>query len=94
MESIKAHLLSLLDEVVQTLELAKKVKANDKKEVNRLLKLASSDNEFIDIDKLTNQVDELTDKIVKEEKEIYAMKKIAYRINKAIEFANGEEVEE
>ena len=94
MESIKAHLLSLLDEVVQTLELAKKVKANDKKEVNRLLKLASSDNEFIDMNKLTNQVDELTDKIVREEKEIYAMKKIAYRINKAIEFANGEEVEE
>ena len=94
MESIKAHLLSLLDEVVQTLELAKKVKANDKKEVNKLLKLASSDNEFIDMDKLTNQVDELTDKIVREEKEIYAMKKIAYRINKAIQFANGVEVEE
>ena len=94
MESIKAHLLTLLDEVTQTLELAKKVKVNDKKEVNRLLKLASSDNEFIDMDKLTNQVDELTDKIVKEEKEIYAMKKIAYRINKAIQFANGEEVEE
>ena len=94
MESIKAHLLTLLDEVTQTLELAKKVKVNDKKEVNRLLKLVSSDNEFIDMDKLTNQVDELTDKIVKEEKEIYAMKKIAYRINKAIEFANGEEVEE
>lgn len=94
MESIKAHLLSLLDEVTQTLELAKKVKANDKKEVNKLLKLASSDNEFIDMDKLTNQVDELTDKIVKEEKEIYAMKKIAYRINKAVQFANGEEVEE
>lgn len=94
MESIKAHLLSLLDEVLQTLELAKKVKANDKKEVNKLLKLASSDNEFIDMDKLTNQVDELTDKIVKEEKEIYALKKIAYRINKAIQFANGEEVEE
>ena len=94
MESIKAHLLSLLDEVVQTLELAKKVKANDKKEVNRLLKLASSDNEFIDMDKLTNQVDELTDKIVREEKEFYRLKKIAYRINKAIEFANSEEVEE
>ena len=93
MESIKAHLLTLLDEVTQTLELAKRVKANDKKEVNKLLKLASSDNEFIDMDKLTNQVDELTDKIVKEEKEIYAMKKIAYRINKAIQFANGEEVE-
>ena len=30
----------------------------------------------------------------KAEKEIYAMKKIAYRINKAIQFANGEEVEE
>lgn len=94
MESIKAHLLSLLDEVVQTLELAKKVKANDKKEVNKLLKLASSDNEFIDMDKLSNEVDMLTDKIAKEEKEIYAMKKIAYRINKAIQFANGEEVEE
>ena len=94
MESIKAHLLTLLDEVTQTLELAKKVKVNDKKEVNRLLKLASSDNEFIDMYKLTTQVDELTDKIIKEEKEIYAMKKIAYRINKAIEFANGEEVEE
>ena len=90
MESIKAHLLTLLDEVTQTLELAKKVKANDKKEVNKLLKLASSDNEFIDMEKLTNQVDELTDKIVREEKEIYAMKKIAYRINKAIQFANGE----
>ena len=94
MESIKAHLLTLLDEVTQTIELVKKVRVNDKKEVNRLLKLASSDNEFIDMDKLTNQVDELTDKIVKEEKEIYAMKKIAYRINKAIQFANGEEVEE
>ena len=94
MESIKAHLLSLLDEVTQTLELAKKVKANDKKEVNKLLKLATSDNEFIDMDKITNQVDVLTDKIVREEKEIYAMKKIAYRINKAIQFANGEEVEE
>ena len=90
MESIKAHLFSLLDEVTQTLELAKKVKANDKKEVNKLLKLASSDNEFIDMDKLANQVDELTDKIVREEKEIYAMNKIAYRINKALQFANGE----
>lgn len=90
MESIKAHLLTLLDEVTQTLELTKKVRANDKKEVNKLLKLASSDNEYVDIDKLTNQVDVLTDKIVREEKEIYAMKKIAYRINKAIEFANGE----
>lgn len=90
MESIKAHLLTLLDEVTQTLELAKKVKLNDKKEVNKLLKLASSDNEFIDMDKLANQVDELTDKIVREEKEIYAMKKIAYRINKALQFANGE----
>lgn len=94
MESIKAHLFSLLDEVTQTLELAKRVKANDKKEVNKLLKLASSDNEFIDMDKLANEVDVLTDKIAKEEKEIYAMKKIAYRINKAIQFANGEEVEE
>lgn len=94
MESIKAHLHTLLDEVTQTLELAKKVKANDKKEVNKLLKLASSDNEFIDMGKLTNEVDVLTDKIVKEEKEIYAMKKIAYRINKAIQFANGEEVED
>ena len=94
MESIKAHLLTLLDEVTQTLELTKRVRANDKKEVNKLLKLASSDNEYVDIDKLTNQVDVLTDKIVKEEKEIYAMKKIAYRINKAIQFANGEEVEE
>ena len=90
MESIKAHLLTLLDEVTQTIELVKKVRANDKKEVNKLLKLASSDNEFIDMDKLTNQVDELTDKIVREEKEIYAMKKIAYRINKALQFANGE----
>lgn len=90
MESIKAHLLTLLDEVTQTLELAKKVKANDKKEVNRLLKLASSDNEYVDLDKLTNQVDVLTDKIVREEKEIYAMKKIVYRINKAIQFTNGE----
>ncbi|MGM9543348.1 MAG: hypothetical protein ACI3T9_00040 [Romboutsia timonensis] len=94
MESIKAHLNTLLDEVTQTLELAKKVKANDKKEVNKLLKLASSDNKFIDIDKLSSEVDELTDKIAREEKEIYAMKKIAYRINKAIQFANGEEVEE
>lgn len=90
MESIKAHLLTLLDEVIQTLELAKRVKVTDKREVNKLLKLASSDNEFIDMEKLTNQVDELTDKIATEEKEIYAMKKIAYRINKAIQFANGE----
>lgn len=90
MESIKAHLLTLLDEVTQTLELAKRVKVKDKKEVNRLIKLASSDNEFIDMNKLTDQVYELTDKIAVEEKEIYAMKKIAYRLNKAIQFANGE----
>lgn len=94
MESIKVHLHTLLDEVTQTLELAKKVKLNDKKEINKLLKLASSNNEYIDMDKLANEVDVLTDKIAKEEKEIYAMKKIAYRINKAIQFANGEEVEE
>ena len=94
MESIKAHLLTLLDEVMQVLELTKKVRMNDKKEVNKLLKLASSDNEFIDMDKLTNQVDELTDKIDKQGIEIYRLKKIAYRINKAIQFANGEEVEE
>ena len=90
MESIKAHLLTLLDEVTQTLELTKRVRVNDKKEVNKLLKLASSDNEYVDIDKLTNQVDVLTDKIVREEKEFYRLKKIAYRINKAIQFANGE----
>lgn len=90
MESIKAHLLTLLDEVTQTLELAKRVKVTDKKEVNKLIKLASSDNEFIDMEKLTDQVFELTDKIAREEKEIYAMKKIAYRLNKAIQFANGE----
>ena len=93
MESIKAHLLTLLDEVMQTLELTKKVRVNDKKEVNKLLKLASSDNEFIDMEKLTNQVDELTDKIDREGIEIYRLEKIAYRINKAIQFANGEEVE-
>ena len=90
MESIKAHLLTLLDEVTQTLELAKRVKLNDKKEVNKLLKLASSDNEFIDIEKLYCEIYSLEDKIAKEEKEIYAMKKIAYIINKAIQFANGE----
>jgi hypothetical protein len=90
MESIKAHLLTLLDEVEQTLELAKKVKANDKKEVNKLLKLASSDNEFIDMEKLSCEIYSLEDKIAVEEKEIYSMKKIAYRLNKAIQFANGE----
>lgn len=90
MESIKAHLHTLLDEVTQTLELAKKVKLNDKREVNKLLKLASSDNGFIDMEKLSCEIYSLEDKIVKEEKEIYAMKKIAYRINKAIQFANGE----
>lgn len=90
MESIKAHLHTLLDEVTQTLELAKKVKLNDKREVNKLLKLASSDNGFIDMEKLSSEIYSLEDKIVKEEKEIYAMKKISYRINKAIQFANGE----
>lgn len=90
MESIKAHLHTLLDEVTQTLELAKKVKLNNKREVNKLLKLASSDNGFIDMEKLSCEIYSLEDKIVKEEKEIYAMKKIAYRINKAIHFANGE----
>lgn len=90
MESIKAHLLTLLDEVTQTLELAKRVKVNDKREVNKLLKLASSDNEFTDMEKLSCEIYTLEDKIAKEEKKIYAMKKIAYRINKAIQFANGE----
>lgn len=90
MESIKAHLLTLLDEVAQTLELTKKVKANDKKEVSRLMKFIDCNSEYIDVDKVMLQIDTLTDKIVREEKEIYAMKKIAYRINKAIQFANGE----
>lgn len=94
MESIKAHLLTLLDEVAQTLELAKKVKANDKKEFNKLMKMLESNGDYLDKEKLNNGLEVLADKIVREEKEIYAMKKIAYRINKAIQFANGEEVEE
>ena len=89
MESIKAHILTLLDEVTQTIKKEKRVKVNDKKEVNKLLKLASSDNEFIDMEKLSCVIYTLEDKIATEEKEIYAMKKIAYRINKAIQFANG-----
>lgn len=94
MESIKVHLLTLLDEVTQTLELAKKVKANDKKEFNKLMKMLESNGDYLDKEKLCNDLEVLADKIVREEKEIYAMKKIAYRINKAIQFANGEEVEE
>lgn len=94
MESIKAHLFSLLDEVTQTLELAKRVKANDKKEYNKLMRMVESNGDYLDTEKLYNDLEVLTDKIAKEEKEIYAMKKIAYRINKAIQFANGEEVEE
>lgn len=90
MESIKAHLLSLLDEVTQTLELAKKVKANDKKEYNKLMRILESNGDYVDTEKLYNDLEVLTDKIVSEEKEIYAMKKIAYRINKALQFANGE----
>lgn len=90
MESIKAHLLTLLDEVTQTLELAKKVRANDKKELKELMKFVETDNEYIDMNKAMEQLDKLSDKIVREEKEIYAMKKIAYRINKALQFANGE----
>lgn len=94
MESIKAHLLTLLDEVTQTLELAKRVKVNDKKEYNKLMRMVESNGDYLDTEKLYNDLEVLTDKIAREEKEIYAMKKIAYRINKAIQFANGEEVEE
>lgn len=94
MESIKAHLHTLLDEVTQTLELAKKVKANDKKECNKLMRMFESNSDYLDREKLYNDLEVLSDKIAKEEKEIYAMKKIAYRINKAIQFANGEEVED
>lgn len=90
MESIKVHLLTLLDEVTQTLELAKKVKANDKKEYNKLARMYESNGDYIDTEKLFNDLEVLCDKIATEEKEIYAMKKIAYRINKAIQFANGE----
>lgn len=94
MESIKAHLFSLLDEVTQTLELSKRVKVNDKKEYNKLMRMLESNGDYLDTEKIYNDLEVLTDKIAKEEKEIYAMKKIAYRINKAIQFANGEEVEE
>jgi hypothetical protein len=94
MESIKAHLLTLLDEVTQTLELAKKVKVNDKREYNKLMRMFESNGDYLDIEKLSNDLEVLYDKIAIEEKEIYAMKKIVYRINKAIQFANGEEVEE
>ena len=94
MESIKAHLFSLLDEVTQTLELAKRVKVNDKKEFNKLMRMLESNGDYLDTEKIYNDLDVLGVKIAKEEKEIYAMKKIVYRINKAIQFANGEEVEE
>lgn len=94
MESIKAHLLTLLDEVTQTLELAKKVKVNDKREYNKLMRMYESNGDYLDTEKIYNDLEILTDKIAEEEKEIYAMKKIAYRINKAIQFANGEEIEE
>lgn len=90
MESIKAHLLTLLDEVTQTLELAKKVKANDKKEYNKLTRMYESNGDYLDTEKIINDLEVLCDKIAIEEKEIYAMKKISYRINKAIQFANGE----
>lgn len=90
METIKVHLLTLLDEVTQTLELAKKVKVNDKKEYNKLMRMIESNGDYLDTEKIYNDLEILTDKIVEEEKEIYAMKKIAYRINKAIQFANGE----
>lgn len=90
MESIKAHLLTLLDEVTQTLELAKKVRVNDKREYNKLMRMYESNGDYVDTEKLVNDIEVLCDKIAKEEKEIYAMKKIAYRINKAIQFANGE----
>ncbi len=94
MESIKTHLLTLLDEVTQTLELAKKVKLNDKREYNKLTRMAESNGDYLDTEKLFNDLEVLKDKIVEEEKEIYAMKKIEYRINKAIQFANGEVVED
>lgn len=90
METIKAHLLTLLDEVTQTLELVKKVKVNDKKEYNKLMRMIESNGDYLDTEKIYNDLEILTDKIDREEKEIYAMKKIAYRINKAIQFANGE----
>ena len=89
MESIKAHLLTLLDEVAQTLELAKKVKVNDKKEYNKLMRMYESNGDYVDLEKLGNDLEVFYDKIAIEEKEIYEMKKIAYRLNKAIQFANG-----
>lgn len=90
MESIKEHLLTLLDEVTQTLELAKKVKANNKKEYNKLMRLLNSNCDYIARETINDDLEVLAGSIAIEEKEIYAMKKIAYRINKAIQFANGE----
>lgn len=90
MESIKAHLLTLFDEVTQTLEITKKVRTNNKKEYNKLMRMYESNGDYVDTEKLVNDIEVLCDKIAEEEKEIYAMKKIAYRINKAIQFANGE----
>lgn len=90
MESIKAHLLTLFDEVTQTLEITKKVRTNNKKEYNKLMRMYESNGDYVDTEKLVNDIEVLCDKIATEEKEIYAMKKIAYRINKAIQFANGE----
>lgn len=90
MESIKAHLLTLFDEVTQTLEITKKVRTNNKKEYNKLMRMYESNGDYVDTEKLVNDIEVLCDKIAEEEKEIYAMKKITYRINKAIQFANGE----
>ena len=94
MESIKAHLLTLFDEVTQTLEITKKVRANDKKEYNKLMKILESNGDYIDTEKLYNDLEVLSEKIDRTGIEIYRLKKIAYRINKAIQFANGEKVEE
>lgn len=93
MEGIKSHLQTLIDETENILELTKKAKLNNHRKANKLLKLVNNEDGFIDFHKVSIELDNVANDLARQEKEVYALKKMLYRFKSAMKFTNLEEQE-
>lgn len=94
MEGIKEHLQTLIDGTENILEITKKAKLNNHRKANKLLKMVNGSSEYIDLEKVSNDLDVVAQDLARQEKEVYALKKILYRLNSAMKFTNLEETVE
>lgn len=88
MEGIKSHLQTLIDETENILELTKKAKLNNHRKANKLLKLVNGEDDFIDLNKVSDELDNVANDLARQEKEVYALKKMLYRFKSAMKFTN------